>query len=420
MDPDHYAAPKSSWYAIPERVVTVVSASNALCGGLTESDGFVITYGLQQRVLASFVSNSYKLADSVKLQFETELVEKDSNVLAWDGIDDTFKVDEPSIGEYNYLQYGFLCSNVIDTFSYGILQVSLSCNNYENALDSITIRQGGVSLWSHQMYGLSSFQGEVQLQPDSSELELVFYADTTVIEPLAINHLYPSSVDVTITEVAPRESVEWLEIYNGGERVLSLEGWGIRIGDDTIALEDGSLNSGEYLVLSSFNEFADYNYLHVNKRITMSNYSDTLSLLAPWGVVDSLSWDYKEFEHWDIETLNRGANALFLCNASPGEETECVEEGALELSIHPKIFSPDGDGTDEQVYIGMGSAYGVEYELTLWALSGDLLYTHHSTELDTFLWNGIDHHGHAVPRGPVLVHLRAGDREMRGELILWR
>lgn len=420
LDPDHYVAPKSKWYDIPDRVLSTVSSTNSLCGGLTERDGFVLTYGLQKRVVASFVSAEYNLDDSVKLQFETELVETDSNVLAWDDHKAAYMLDTPSIGVYNYLQNGFLCSYEMDTLSNGVLQVSFTCNNFESHLDSLSIQQKGESLWSQRVPGYSSYVGEALVSPKGGDIELVYHADTVIVEQLTINHLFPQEVAVAITEVAPRESVEWLEIHNKGMRSLSLYGWALQAGDDRIVIKDGVLNAGEYMVLSSFNEFASFDYLKLSKRVTMSNYSDTLYLLAPWGAVDSMSWSYKEFEHWDRETLNRGAHSLFLCEASPGAKTACDEQGDLALSISPRIISPDGDGVDDQVHISLGSAFGVEYELTLWALSGDLLYTHRSTEPDTLIWSGIDRHGNRVPRGPVLVHLRSGDRETRGEVILWR
>lgn len=420
LDPDHFSTPKSSWYDIPDRAVTVVSATNALCGGLTESDGFLLTYGSKKRVVSSFVSKEYELSDSTKLQFETSLVESDSNVLAWNVSDSAFILEHPSIGTWNYLEFGFFGAYELGTISNGQLQISLRCNNYDKRLDSLSIHQGGITLWSQSVAGISGFEEKVLISPGSGELELVYYGDTTLVERLSINHLYPKEVTVTITEVSPRDAVEWLEIHNEGERAVSLDGWGILIGGDTITVVGGVVNVGEYVVLSSANEFAPFEYLELGKRVTMNNYSDTLYLLSPWGVVDSISWDYKKFEFWDSETLNRKGQSQFLCSASPGEKTTCSGQEILELTIYPKIFSPDGDGVDDQVTITLGSAYGIEYELSLWAISGDLLYTHRTTEPDTLVWNGIDRHGNSVPRGPVLVHLQADGRETRGELILWR
>ena len=86
--------------------------------------------------------------------------------------------------------------------------------------------------------------------------------------------------------------------------------------------------------------------------------------------------------------------------------------------VEPAIFTPQGDGINEQVKIGYSMLRvqkGVEVEVGVYALSGERVWHLRSQEQEAgrhlAKWDGLDDHGSLVPPGLYLVRITVATSE---------
>lgn len=423
MDPDYFSAPENSLYTIPENVLTAVVDGPSICGGLTDTDGFALLYGVNREMLSIFsTSHSLDGFNSGKIHFEDkECLDEDTTSIHLSSIvSEKYKSCSPTPGVFNFLgKGGYYESNVAKKGDSGTVRVSIY--QWRPSPLKISLHTGNRLEWRQEVEFFDSLDSKVSFPIEPGEYYLSYTtASDTLIDTLYISALFPEENALKISEVAPRASVEWVELHNSGSRSIALEGYGVVRSGDTLILEGGVIQTQEYAVLSSHNEFfGEMAYIRLNKRLTLDNYRDTLLLLSPFGAIDTFSWDYKTFPHWDKESINRVGETDVLCSPSPGISSHCSDKNSLSLTVYPTIVTPNGDGIDDLLHINIGPQYGVEYRCLIYSLSGELLFSQTVSEPDTIQWNGVDRYGRISSRGPIIIVLEAEGEVVRTEAILW-
>lgn len=422
MDPDYFTAPKQSAYAIPADVILSKVEQSSICGGLTETDGFAILYGAERRLLSLFsTSHSGPPFDS-KIYYEnSEEKDSDTTSLHRGGLQsDLFESSLPSPGRYNYLDAGFYFERTLSSRE-DKAELFIQFLNFSPFPRTVSLHNDETVLWQYQSDGLHKMTLSVPFRIGSGEHYFrIAQNDSVILDTLNLSALFPEEGGLHISEVAPRNDIEWVELYNSGSRTIHLQGYALLRGEDTTFIPQGTLEPESYLLLSSYSAFLPENgYVKLPHRITLDNYRDTLCLLSPVGVVDSLTWDYRDYEQWNQESINNIEGAMLLCDPSPGTPSTCTEQSDVFLSVSPQIIRTSLGGTEGELSMVFGPKYGVEYRLSIYDLSGLKLFEHMATKPDTIRWNGIDRHGRLASRGPVFILLESGGEQIRREAVVW-
>ncbi len=426
LDPDYFLSPTQSHFMLPSSAVLLRVDASSICGGLTEEDGFALLFGQNKRHLASFADDEYDSLNPKKLIFTNGVgKDTDSTVMALQNIGDSFYVESVlSPGFFNCLDDNYLVQYDLSSVIDDSLKFSISIRSFSDLELRFSLSCETKELDYRSIAPYEAFEETINFRVNEGEYILsVMSSNNSYVDTLNIASHFNADGDVSISEVHPRNSIEWVELYNKGSRNVDLSGWSILIGESETLIEEGEIKAGGYALISSDNSFLSDEYIVVNSRLTMSNYDDTVKLISPQGLCDSLVWDSDSFDIWDMESLNRTAaeGGAILCKASPNSESSCKGgSNQQSLQVWPKVFSPNGDLKDDSLYMSIGDNYGVQYDLSIFSLAGERLFAKEFFEPDTITWDGIDSHGHRSSRGPVIIILDVNGRAVRSEAVLWR
>jgi len=189
-------------------------------------------------------------------------------------------------------------------------------------------------------------------------------------------YLSCKNTSIIINEVMPVPlpgGVEWVELYNRGDRSVDIQDWHVSdnsLAEKTISDSTFKLSPGCYLLLSGggyqSSDFEESPTQMVTGFPTLNNSEDELILYDPQGFrVDEVSWN--EFtamaEGRSLERIRSDASGLDPRNwgiclnaagSTAGEENSLdLKELPAQLSVHlsPNPFTPDGDGLADEVII---------------------------------------------------------------------
>jgi len=236
-------------------------------------------------------------------------------------------------------------------------------------------------------------------------------------------------------------NAEWIELKNISGENVPLDGW--LIGDETglYAIVDGTvtIDPDEYFVLTEdsldfLNYYPDYagRLFQPAQWPRLNNDADVVRLVDSFAIVaDTFAYEkvYEENYTWSRSELPGKENYWGRSEkpgGTPGEYNIVMFEprgGGLTLNIEPQIFSPDGDGYEDEAVITFDGPAGADYTLKLYDRQGRLLKTFFEDESvfdEEYTWDGRAG-GRRLTIGIYIVYLEAtGAGEIKKTVVLAR
>ncbi len=246
-----------------------------------------------------------------------------------------------------------------------------------------------------------------------------------------------NSVALHINEIkflAEEGEPEWLELYNSGEKKVSLEGWGIADKKDTVLVDSAVyIYPGQYKIiaekagLDTLYALTDSLIVVLPKLPTFNNGDDIIFLLNPLGgwleqVPYENDWlEGEEARMPSLERINYNLDSRLQRNwgpsvadenATPGMEnslyTDPEETLKSSLEISPNPFSPDNDGHEDHALISVKLPLSTaRIKVAIFDMLGrkrrTLRDNSFSGENTTVVWDGRDDAGRKVRMGVYIV-----------------
>ena len=257
----------------------------------------------------------------------------------------------------------------------------------------------------------------------------------------------------TVVTVLPRESTlhineikfitlagepEWVELYNSGEKTVSLKGWAITDQIDTAWIDTPVVaGAGEYMVISAgslngFYTLPDSQVIVRKGFPTLNNDQDNLALLSPgggWEEIVRYRRDWLEPLESEAVSLERINPAMYSNDgdnwgpcaadegATPGRKNSLyisVKQVKETIQIHPNPFSPDNDGFDDVTVIsGSIPVTSTRIRVRIFDIKGRLIRTvtkdRYSGSSFDLVWDGRDDQGRTARIGIYIVFIEALD-----------
>jgi hypothetical protein len=268
----------------------------------------------------------------------------------------------------------------------------------------------------------------------------------------------PLMNDLVINEILFNpltNGVDFVEIYNRSSKIIDLEQ--VWLGDvrhtppnppDTTLKIISPLTvlilPEQYLVLTTspekvkqqYNTLNPDNFLAVPSFPSYPNTSATALLKSSAGVlIDVMSYNEKmhypllnSFKGVSLERIDYDRKSEDLTNwhsasesvgfATPGYQNSMFAKGADgfvgEITVHPEIFSPDGDGRDDNCTISYQfDKPGYTLNSYIFDASGQqirhLIKSTLADQKGSFSWDGLNEHGARVTVGIYIIHLEVFD-----------
>ncbi len=264
---------------------------------------------------------------------------------------------------------------------------------------------------------------------------------------MAVGEDYPPVV-LSEFQAMPRGTLnsEWVELKNVSAEPVDLAGWklGDLLGSATISSGSLWLDSGQYIVLvqdsldfvAFYTEF-DSLLRRPSSWRELNDGGDVITLTDSFGLEadrhtyssafdDNYTWCRGESEErrddWGKSTESGG---------TPGckNEVRFSEEGhnSLEVSIEPRIFSPDGDGRDDSTIISVQAPEASAFTLRIYDSNGRQVveFEDDSPYLsEQYVWYGrcgIGRSGERLPIGLYILYFEAsGVESIKKTLVIAR
>ncbi|MEW6051997.1 MAG: lamin tail domain-containing protein [Candidatus Zixiibacteriota bacterium] len=221
---------------------------------------------------------------------------------------------------------------------------------------------------------------------------------------------------------------EWIELHNRLDSALVLQNWWIGDAGSMYRIDPGPVvvAAQERFVLaedsSAFRSaYPAYQGMLVQPTPwpALNDGGDTVRLVDSFGILADQFAYQKVFE--DNHTWCRGEEPPRLDDwgkstvpgGSPGAINDVVFEqdaSGIRLSVQPELFSPDGDGQDEQTSIIIAAPSASGYDLKIYDRKGRLVRTLVDNEQflrDEYEWNGRSDGGVRLPIGLYIVYFEA-------------
>ncbi len=254
---------------------------------------------------------------------------------------------------------------------------------------------------------------------------------------------------VGISELFPRATdhvPEWFELTNRSPVPVDISGWsfGTHEASETLSTVPAAIPPRDFLVVTrDASKFCAF-YPAIKEAVvqpprwrTLRNTSDTLCLWDRYGnLVEKAAFSSSWFPEWTEESLER---VDFTIDASlpgawsisrsptpgmPGTAIDWRHVSRPDLRIGPTPFTPDGDGTDDQLLVEIKLPPGYRAELTVVGFDGKVLWEFPRVSEASYMWRGVDMDGRSAPPGPfyIVADITNGESSyrIRNQGILWR
>jgi len=427
LDKDYF--PISELYPIHFDSTASIATINhtTICGGLTTSDGFIVQYGSD--TLVSVVDAF--LPEGEKLQFTS-----------FDGSDEETTTLSPN----SFFSEQIWIESVPSPGTIPQLNGDLYHQWAVSSSELIIFTQSFGSSWSYAVSiganQISSGNVGLELQIDTislpdtlQQLTIEFHSDNlSFIDTVDLSQIRIPENSILINEINPRGSPEWIELYNQSDEPISVTNWFIFNSEDTMNISIQQSIAPEQFLLISRDEISALVESEVQSQwFSLDNYRDTLFLGSPFGVVDSVMWNYTNFKEWDDETLHRVPNsdgfiasAIVPAEPTPGEKSIVYgDETPVTLTVAEQLFSPNGDGRDEELHIKVTHPSHFTATARIFSREGNETIRFEISGGEAF-WNGSNQSGTTARRGPYVLlvefidNLTGATSVLRSGVVLWR
>jgi gliding motility-associated-like protein len=268
--------------------------------------------------------------------------------------------------------------------------------------------------------------------------------------PVDLSSFWAAAGALRVTEIYPRGSAsigepEWFEVQNVSPAEVNLNGWMFGKASDTavIAAYDIFLPPGQFIAVSRDTAAMREKYRAIPimakpaRWITLNNYSDTVCLFSPRGImVDMAVYRSAWFSGWataySLERVSAGTGrdsaSWALCHRPtpgfPGAADRWRSVSAPSMEIGPTPFTPNGDGIDDRLSIRIKSPPQYKAKIKIFSFNGKLLKTF-TGEKEQLYWDGTTEKSRPAPPGPIYVIAEftssGGKRKtIKKNGILWR
>ncbi len=240
-----------------------------------------------------------------------------------------------------------------------------------------------------------------------------------------------------LSEVLPNPTgalnSEWVEIKNVSDEPVDLEGWQLGDSISLVEVTDAALIvlPGEYIVLTDdafvFNDFyAGFTGVvhEPDQWPSLNNSGDVVRLVDGHGVeADRFSYDagFDDNHTWsrgETEDRRNDWGRSEDEGGTPGEANRVRfstdDQSDLDITITPKVFSPDGDGYEDSTVIEVLAPEADQYTLRLYDSQGRLVRTLEKDAVDlseAYVWRGTDDGGRRLPIGIYILRFEASGVE---------
>lgn len=244
--------------------------------------------------------------------------------------------------------------------------------------------------------------------------------------------------EILSNEPSGRVRLEWVEIYNPVDMHVDLHNYLLIAGSDTTRLPVGSyMDGGAFVILArqllpedGSDSFEGYwgdssgiwgdseieNYTAFDIKIGLNNNQGSVVLADTSGnQLDYFSWDSpsgdgRSVERDDLFDSFSGWHDCYDPDGStPGRTNSLIPvdgEGALSISVIPRMITPDGDGIDDSFIIDVIIPAGTEITIDVFDDSAmnvrNLLYES-DVAVSSVEWNGLDNDGERMPPGLYII-----------------
>jgi hypothetical protein len=279
---------------------------------------------------------------------------------------------------------------------------------------------------------------------------LLFFFACPVLPQVIINEILKDP------QAVPDAKGEWVELYNGCDSTLDLNGWLLRDGGrDSHVIESGGalpILPKDFLVLGrSADSTGNGGYVpdYVYTNFVLSNEEDEVVIVTPGGeVMDSVAYgtgwpggqgvsmelisphdDNADPAHWGLAVLPFGQgdlgtpghwNSISGSGAGSGKDRGASSSAGFSMSPYP---NPSGEGFRIRVTCPGQVGWG-EYDLEIFDLRGRSVKRISSCCLtageNLLRWEGLTASGEPAPAGIYFCTLRVSGMRATGKLVVTR
>jgi archaellum component FlaF (FlaF/FlaG flagellin family) len=246
---------------------------------------------------------------------------------------------------------------------------------------------------------------------------------------------------------------EWIELTHTGNNPVSLRGWCLSDGQDTVCIDSSVYLYPEQLKVVSSKllpvvcDAPDTLVILLDKFLTLNNSEDDLILLEPGGrwmerLHYEVDWlEDQENEQVSLERINpllpennseNWGPSVAAAGATPAAVNSIyapMKKGRQNVTVSPNPFSPDQDGyQDAAIISGEIPGNSARMRVQIFDLKGRLIRTlkenHFSGRYFNIVWDGKDNSGHLARIGIYIIFIQVLNeksgviREMKSTVVL--
>ncbi len=244
--------------------------------------------------------------------------------------------------------------------------------------------------------------------------------------------------EILFNEPSGRVRLEWVEIYNRLDRQVDLHDYMLIAGSDTTRLPvESYVDAGAYAILArqllpddGSDSFEGYwgdssgiwgdseieDYAAFDVKMGLNNNQGSVVLSDTTGIqIDYYSWDSPSDDGRSVEKddLLDDFSGWHDCydpdGSTPGRANSLIPvggEGALSISVSPRLITPDGDGFKDDFMIDIIIPAGTEITVDVFddsAMKIRNLLSESDAAVSSLQWNGLDRDGERLPPGLYII-----------------
>jgi hypothetical protein len=466
LDRDYAATSDIRPFVIADSTILLTTSKSSLVGGLTDNKGLLLYKGTLNAIhdsLAGALDPGQEAVLGKRLVHTTPLGTPDGFSLEprtilfpatqWQPSPDSLSpgfwppIEQGWLAEYrphaNSGRNTILCSLFV--YCPGRTTSSTVNWNIVNTTNTISVASGELAV------GNIPFGFNATLPIDTIAYRLLLADETkTIWWNIDISEIISPQNPIRINEISPRAvtgSPEWLELINVSTMPINLKNWRLAVGDGitTIISNDCILQPQAYCIVTNnrlllTNHFVILcDVIQVDTWQYLDNYRDTVKLFnqvaeLPTDIIFySSSW-FESFENQSIERVSAiDSNAttqekwVLSTNPSPGQPNTSViwrSVSSATLTIGPIPFTPNGDGKDDVLLIGLSMPANASAIISIYGFDGRKLIDYKSITAPKLFWDGRTGAGTITPVGPFFVVaeiiIEGKKSSIRHKGILWR